>query len=149
MAWPATMAWACGTWRHVPGDAGSLPGNIQALAVDARDRIWVAVEGNWHRHPSTPQAAFHRLRKDDGLGGDEGCGGRWRCRAGVWVGTYDAGITRIDGDRRMRLYDPSQDLPSDTVLALAVDAAGTAWAGPMPASRAGPARAGWSKRCRG
>ena len=32
-------------WRHVPGDPGALPGNIvQALHVDARDRVWVATE---------------------------------------------------------------------------------------------------------
>ncbi|HEY4555326.1 MAG TPA: two-component regulator propeller domain-containing protein, partial [Lysobacter sp.] len=29
-------------WRHVPGDPGSLPGNlVETLHVDAHDRIWV------------------------------------------------------------------------------------------------------------
>ena len=33
-------------WRHDPADATSLPGNnVQALHVDALDRIWVATEG--------------------------------------------------------------------------------------------------------
>ena len=33
-------------WRHDPADPGSLPGNlVQALHVDAQDRVWVAIEG--------------------------------------------------------------------------------------------------------
>ena len=116
-------------WRHVPGDAGSLPGNnIQALAVDARDRIWVAVEGAGIAILDPQRQRFARLRKTDGLGSDE----VWSLAVqgeAVWVGTYDAGITRIDGDGRMQRQAQPEGLPSDTVLALAVDAAGTAWAG--------------------
>ena len=33
------------TWRNDPADPGSLPGNnVQALHVDASNRIWVATE---------------------------------------------------------------------------------------------------------
>ena len=96
--------------------------------MDARDRIWVAVEGAGIAILDPQRRRFTRLRKDDGLGSDE----VWSLAVqgeAVWVGTYDAGITRIDGDGRMRRQAQPEGLPSDTVLALAVDAAGTAWAG--------------------
>lgn len=116
-------------WRHVPGDTGGLPGNnIQALAVDARDRVWVAVEGVGISILDPQRRRFTPLRKADGLASDE----VWSLAVqgdAVWVGTYDAGITRIDGAGRMQHQAQAEGLPSDTVLALAVDADGTVWAG--------------------
>src|SRR4029079_13127617 len=33
-------------YRHVPGDSTALPGNtVQALHVDAANRLWVGIEG--------------------------------------------------------------------------------------------------------
>ena len=50
-------------WRHVPGDAASLPGNyVAAVHVDGDDRVWVAVEGRGLSVLDPPHRGFLHYR---------------------------------------------------------------------------------------
>lgn len=117
-------------WRHDPESNDGLPGNnVQALLVDAQDRIWVAVEGEGVSVLDAHRQRFQTFRKQSNpqLGSDD----VWAmARQGntVWLGTYDGGLTRVDA-AGMRHYDTQQGLPANTVLSLAVDAQGVLWVG--------------------
>jgi len=109
-----------------------LPGNhVQALLVDAADRVWVAVEGEGVSVLDASRQRFTHYRKvtHPSLASDD----VWalaRQGEAVWLGTYDGGLTRIDANGAMRHFSAAADgLPSDTILALAVDADGVLWVG--------------------
>ena len=119
-------------WRHDPQDPEGLPGNnVQALLFDAHDRAWLATEGGGISVLDARRARFTHYRRatHPQLGSDD----VWAlARQGevVWAGTYEGGLTRIDPDGGMRRYTQAGNgLPSDTVLSLAVDAAGVLWVG--------------------
>ena len=119
-------------WRHDPDTPGSLPGNnVQAVVVDARDRVWATVEGGGVSVLDAARQGFvhYRQAQHPELGSDD----VWSmARQGdaVWLGTYDGGLTRVAADGRMRRYTAERDgLPSDIVMSLAVDAQGTLWVG--------------------
>jgi len=119
-------------WRHQPGDPQGLPGNnVQALMVGSDDRVWVATEGGGISVLDAQRQAFTHYRKATRpeLGSDD----IWSFASQgdvVWFGTYDGGLHRMDLKGRIRRYTMAQDgLPSDTVLALAVDAGGVLWIG--------------------
>ena len=119
-------------WRHQPGDPQGLPGNnVQALMVGSDDRVWVATEGGGISVLDAQRQAFTHYRKATRpeLGSDD----IWSFASqgdAVWFGTYDGGLHRMDLKGRIRRYTMAQDgLPSDTVLALAVDAGGVLWIG--------------------
>ena len=119
-------------WRHLPEADDGLPGNhVQALLVDAADRIWVAVEGEGVSVLDARRQRFAHYRRatHPALASDD----VWAmARQGdaVWLGTYDGGLTRVDPSGAMRHFSAAADgLPSDTILALAVDADGVLWVG--------------------
>lgn len=119
-------------WRHDPKRSTGLPGNnIQALLVDASNRLWVAVEGEGISILDAQRSTFQRLQMTNtpGMGSDD----IWSFALqgkNVWFGTYDGGLHRMTPDGKIQRYThESGDLPSDTVLALAVDASGALWAG--------------------
>ncbi len=128
-------------WRHVPGDPAALPGNyITAVHVDARDRVWVAVEGLGLSVMDARREGFrhYRMAEQAAIGSDE----VWAIASGddtVWFGTFGGGLHRLDGLRddgsggaiTRYLADPDQprSLPADTVLSLRFDAAGQLWIG--------------------
>lgn len=118
-------------WRYDPARPDGLPGNnVQALLVDAGNRLWVAVEGEGVSVLDARRQRFTRFRKatHPALGSDD----VWTmARRGdaVWLGMFEGGLARVDASGRMRHYTQADGLPSDTVLALAVDAQGTLWAG--------------------
>ncbi|TLX23197.1 hybrid sensor histidine kinase/response regulator [Thermomonas fusca] len=119
-------------WRYAPDAGGGLPGNhVQALLVDAADRIWVAVEGEGVSVLDASRQRFTHYRKatHPSLVSDD----VWalsRQGDAVWLGTYDGGLTRIDASGAMRHFSAARDgLPSDTILALATDADGVLWVG--------------------
>jgi len=123
-------------YRYTPGDAHALPGNlVQALYVDARDRVFVSVEGGGlsmldpaHGHFVHWQRKTHAVLQSDDVfaitGTQDGA---------IWFGTYAGGLYRLASDGTLRgfRHDPDRpdSLPSDTVIALEVDAAGTLWVG--------------------
>ena len=119
-------------WRHQPGDPQGLPGNnVQALMVDADNRVWAATESGGISVLDAQRRAFTHYRKANRaeMGSDD----IWAlAHQGdvVWFGTYDGGLHRMQADGRIQRYTAARDgLPSDTVLALAVDAQGTLWIG--------------------
>ena len=119
-------------WRHDPQDPAGLPGNnVQALLLDAGDRAWIATEAGGISVLDARRARFthYRMATHPQLGSDD----VWAlARQGdvVWVGTYEGGLTRVDARGVMQRYTKAGDgLPSDTVLSLAVDAAGVLWVG--------------------
>jgi ligand-binding sensor domain-containing protein/nitrogen-specific signal transduction histidine kinase len=119
-------------WRHDPDSPNGLPGNnVQALLVDARDRIWVAVEGEGVSVLDASRQHFIRYRKAShpALESDD----VWAMAqqgSAVWLGTFGGGLTRIDADGGQRHFNKQRSgLPADTVLALAVDAQGVLWVG--------------------
>jgi signal transduction histidine kinase/ActR/RegA family two-component response regulator len=123
-------------WRHVPGDAASLPGNsVQAVYVDSRDRVWAAVEGAGLAVIDARRGAVRRiaqanrpiLRSDDiwSIAGTRD--------GALWFGSYGGGLYRLDARDRFTRFLPAggraDALPAADVPALAVDAAGTLWVG--------------------
>ena len=116
-------------WRYDPDDPHGLPGNnIQALHVDARDRVWFAIEGGGIAMLDAPDRGLHLYRKADhpGIGSDE----TWAITSrgdDLWFGTYDAGVHRMQPDGRIQRWAAKDGLPSDLVIALAFDGAGTLW----------------------
>lgn len=118
-------------WRHDPGDPGGLPGNnVQALLVDASDRVWAAVEGGGVSVLDRARQRFthYRSATHPQLGSDDVWAIAMQGDA-VWLGTYDGGLRRIDRTGTIARFGQADGLPSDTVLALAVDAAGALWVG--------------------
>ena len=119
-------------WRYDPERPEGLPGNnVQALLVDARGRIWVAVEGAGISVLAADRRQFSRIRMQTHpqLASDD----IWSMASqgdAIWLGTFGGGITRVDARGQLRTWRKARDgLPSDTVLALAVDAQGVLWAG--------------------
>jgi ligand-binding sensor domain-containing protein/nitrogen-specific signal transduction histidine kinase/ActR/RegA family two-component response regulator len=116
-------------WRYDPGDPAGLPGNnIQALHVDRRDRVWFAIEGEGIAMLDAPNRELHLYRRagHPGIGSDD----TWAITSrgdDLWFGTYDAGVHRMQADGRIERWAAKEGLPSDTILALAMDAAGTLW----------------------
>ena len=118
-------------WRYDPADPQGLPGNhIQELMVGADNRIWLAVEGGGISVLDAQRRGFRHYRKASHpqLASDDA----WAfARQGdtVWFGTYEGGLYALHVDGRIVAYRVADGLPSDTVLELAVDAAGTLWIG--------------------
>jgi ligand-binding sensor domain-containing protein/CheY-like chemotaxis protein len=118
-------------WRHVPDDPAALPGNIvQALHVDAADRVWVATEFGGLSVLDAARGGFRHYRQaaHPEIGSDD----TWAfaSRDGVlWFGTGGGGLHRLDRDGRITRYTTAEGLPSDTVLALAFDRDGGLWIG--------------------
>ena len=125
------------TWRHDPDDASSLPGNIvQALHIDAQDRIWVATEGGGLSMLDTRREGFRHFRKathpqmlsDDVFAitsrGDT-----------IWFGSFGGGLNRLAADGVLTHFAASEtdaaSLPSDDILSLAFDAKGRLWIGTL------------------
>jgi len=120
-------------WRHDPRDVGSLPDNaVQALHVDADDRIWVATrEGGI----SVLDAARQRFVHYRGGGYPQPPGEVVRVIAGqgreVWLGTNHGRVYRIDGEGHVRRLELSSVLADADAQVMAMVAAsdGTLWIG--------------------
>ena len=119
--------------RHDPDDAGSLASDrVNTLALDRAGDVWIGTDGGlnrWNREtraisrvgpPSLRDEQISRVLEDQG--------------GGLWVGTFDAGLVRMDRDGRAleTFRHDSRDaasLASDDVRALLEDAAGRLWVG--------------------
>lgn len=123
-------------WRHDPADSASLPGNlVQALHVDARGRVWVAMEGHGMALLLPDGVHFRRYDHDTtpGLGEDDVFAIDSTPDGALWIGTYGGGLYRLDVRNVLTHFQPRADdphsLPDANVLALSVDAQGQPWVG--------------------
>lgn len=123
-------------YRYAPDDPTSLPGNVvQALYVDARDRVFVGVEGGGLSMLDASADGFvHWQRKSHPeLRSDDVWAITGTADGAIWFGTYAGGLYRLATDGRLQgfVHDPNQadSLPSDIVIALAVDSTGALWVG--------------------
>jgi signal transduction histidine kinase/sugar lactone lactonase YvrE len=122
-------------WRYDPADAAGLPGNnIQALMVDDEDRIWVAVEGAGISVLDAHRRSFaHYNRSTHPQIGSDDVWAFARQGKTVWFGTYGGGLYRLRPDGGVSGFrhdaESPDGLPSDTIVALAVDARRTLWIG--------------------
>jgi signal transduction histidine kinase/CheY-like chemotaxis protein/streptogramin lyase len=123
-------------YRHVPGEAGSLPGNfVQTVFVDGEDRLWVGVEGQGlcmlggarHGFRCFSQSTQPLMKSDDVWAIAETPDGY------LWFGSFGGGLYRLDRKQRLARYLPVEgelsSLPDENVLSLAVDARGVLWVG--------------------
>lgn len=124
-------------WRHDPADPASLPGNVvQALHIDAADRVWVGTENGGLSVMEADRGGFRHFRQADHpqMGSDDVFAITSR-GSDVWFGTFGGGLHRLSADGRITRFSASADvgsgLPSDNVLSLAFDARGVLWIGTM------------------
>jgi len=102
-------------WRHDPADPASLPGNVvQALHIDAADRIWVATENGGLSMMDVDRRGFRHYRQAQypQMGSDDVFAITSR-GAELWFGTFGRGLPRLRADGRTTPY--------------AAGAAGKAW----------------------
>lgn len=122
-------------WRYDPANAAGLPGNnIQALMVDADDRVWVAVEGAGISVLDAQRRAFvHYNRSNHPRIGSVDAWAFAHQGKTVWFGTYEGGLHQLQPDGIISAFhhdaDVADGLPSNTVIALAVDTGGLLWIG--------------------
>ena len=98
-------------YRHVPGDAGTLPGNfVQTVFVDSGNRVWVGIEGKGlcvldrqrRGFAQISQSSHPLLKSDDVWAIAETRGGE------IWFGTFGGGLYRLDRDGHMSRFLPEQ-----------------------------------------
>ena len=86
-------------WRHDPADPASLAGNVvQALHIDARDRIWVATENGGLSVMEADRRGFRHYRQAQHpqMGSDDVFAITSR-GDDVWFGTFGGGQWAIRG----------------------------------------------------
>ncbi|MEO8742954.1 MAG: two-component regulator propeller domain-containing protein, partial [Lysobacteraceae bacterium] len=121
-------------WQHDPADPASLPGNlVQALHVDAQDRVWVALEGQGFAMLQADGVHFRQYTHANtpALGEDDVFAFASTHDGALWIGTFGSGLYRMDANGKLTNFqhvdaDP-HSLPDANVLALAVDAHGDLW----------------------
>lgn len=122
-------------WRHVPGDPTSLKANYLTIVhADPQGRIWVAPEGSGLSVLGPGDSGFRHYRKASHpqIGSDD----VWAItshRGALWFGGFGGGLHRLAADGTITRFMPRdgdpRSLPSDIVLALAVDATDQLWIG--------------------
>ncbi|HEY0335049.1 MAG TPA: ATP-binding protein [Stenotrophomonas sp.] len=120
-------------WRHDPDNPRSLPGNaLQALYIDAEDRIWIGTEGRGVSMLDTARQGFRHYRVDaSSRPVEEGVFALAGRGSEVWFGTQGGQLYRIAADGELTHFDLSHQLPAPSlhVMALASDPAGDLWIG--------------------
>ncbi len=119
-------------WRHDPRDPGSLPGNsVQALYIDAEDRIWVAAEnhgvsvldGARQQFAHYDGTHYPQLRDEDVIA----ITGRGR---EVWFGTQAGQVYRVSPESGLSRLDTAALLPADAhIMAMVGAPDGVLWIG--------------------
>ncbi|PJK09082.1 hypothetical protein CO610_04400 [Lysobacteraceae bacterium NML95-0200] len=121
-------------WRHDPNAADSLPNNyVQAMHVDSRDRLWLAVEFGGVAMLGEDRVGFARLNNKTHPELGESDVFAFASRGDtLWLGTSNAGVFQVSAEGN----DPQQwqlqalpALPSPVVLSLASDESGGLWIG--------------------
>ncbi|PJK12295.1 hypothetical protein CO613_11580 [Lysobacteraceae bacterium NML07-0707] len=121
-------------WRHDPHAPDSLPNNyVQAMHVDSRDRLWVAVEFGGVAMFDEDRVGFVRLNnKTHPELGDSDVFAFASRGDTLWLGTSNAGVFQVTAkgnDPRQWRLQALAGLSSSTVLSMAADAHGGLWIG--------------------
>lgn len=132
-------------WRHVPGDPGSLPSNmVQALHVDARNRVWVGLSGGGLHMLDRERQNFVHYGRDThpDIGSDEIYTIASTPDGAIWFGTDGAGVHRLDAEGRIARFMPvkpaagesasakgADGLPGEYIWTMKTDSAGRLWVG--------------------
>lgn len=123
-------------FRYAPGDDNALPGNvIQALHVDARNQLWVAIEGQGVSRLNAERNDFTHFRRSTHpeMGSDDIWAMTSTRDGTVWLGSYGGGLHRIDSRGRITRFmsnkKDSASLPGDTILSLVADTKDRLWIG--------------------
>ena len=119
-------------WRHDPGRAGSLGDNfIQAVHVDARDRVWVATEKGGLARYVREDDRFEPIA-DDGLISDPNILSLADRDGELWFGAMDGALYRWSDTAGLVRFAPDDATPdalsSQPILDLDVDPQGRVWA---------------------
>jgi len=125
-------------WRHDSQDSQSLPSsNVQALHVDASDRLWLGSEGggiSLLEDPHGSRFRHYNRSTDSRIEAEDVWVINSDAAGGIWFGGFRTGLYRLDpesGDVRVFRNDPDapDSLPDDTVLSLLPTADGHMWVG--------------------
>jgi len=123
-------------YRYAPGDDNALPGNVvQALHVDDRDQLWIAIEGQGISRLNAERTNFTHFRKSmyPAMGSDDVWAMTTAKDGSLWFGTYAGGLHHMDSRGQIKRYMPVENdpdsLPSDTILSLTIDIKGRIWVG--------------------
>jgi signal transduction histidine kinase/ligand-binding sensor domain-containing protein/CheY-like chemotaxis protein len=123
-------------WRHDPEDPASLPDNaVQTLYIDRADQVWVGTEDGGLAVLDPARRGFRHWRASNNGSAALATDDVWAITqapdGAIWVGGYASGLARIDAagavHRLAGTGDPVLRPPGDTIIALAVDAAGWLW----------------------
>lgn len=120
-------------YRHLPGDASSLPSNyIGAVHVDRRNQLWVAVEGYGVYRLNADGIGFSSVS----LAGHSRGLDVWSivsdASSTLWFGSFGKGLFRKTLDGTVTHYMPEPDkpgLPDENVLSLAIGTDQSVWIG--------------------
>ncbi|MEO6173029.1 MAG: two-component regulator propeller domain-containing protein, partial [Arenimonas sp.] len=123
-------------FRYAPGDDNALPGNVvQALHVDARNQLWVAIEGQGVSRMNAERTDFTHFRRSTRpeMGSDDIWAMTSTRDGTMWLGSYGGGLHRMDSAGRITRFMPNKNdensLPSDTILSLVADTNDRLWIG--------------------
>ncbi|MGH8104922.1 MAG: two-component regulator propeller domain-containing protein, partial [Arenimonas sp.] len=123
-------------FRYAPGDDNALPGNVvQALHIDDRDQLWIAMEGQGISRLDAGRSDFTHYRKSTHpeMGSDDIWAITSSRDGNLWFGSYRGGLYRMDKGGHITRFMPidgdAASLPSDTVLSLSVDIKNRLWVG--------------------
>lgn len=127
-------------YRHVAGDANSLPGNrIERLFSDRSGRLWIGTYADGVAMYDAASDAFIPVRPPRDAVKQPRVPGPTPIRVfaeaddGVlWIGTSGQGLWRVGANNEVRQFDASDEwfgLPDNRVSALALDSEGGLWIG--------------------
>ncbi|QCU72433.1 hypothetical protein E5843_14360 [Luteimonas yindakuii] len=119
-------------WRHDPDRAGSLGDNfVQAVHVDASDRVWVATEKGGLARYLRDEDRFEPI-DDEGLISDPNILALADRDGELWFGAMDGALYRWSETAGLHRFAPDDDAPdglsSEPILDLEVDPQGRLWA---------------------
>ncbi|MCD9030796.1 response regulator [Luteimonas sp. Y-2-2-4F] len=119
-------------WRHDPDDPGSLRDNfVQAVHVDARDRLWVATERGGLARFSREDERFQPLPGAEAIT-DHNVLSMTDRDGELWFGAMDGAVYRWSEERGLHRFGPDPGDPDALaeapVLSMATDPRGRVWA---------------------
>ncbi len=116
------------TWSKCAMASGQSGNNINALAIDSKDRVWATIEqGGVLMFDGT---AWHVYTTDNGLPSNETFDLTIDKNDNIWVATWE-GVAKYDGREWTVPYAAEIDGPlfRDHVQAIAIDSRGHIWLG--------------------